>query len=89
LAEQTLEAKVHSEAERLLRAALADTSLPKASRTEFRRLLITLLDGQKDQQKLMELEIRSALGEAAPAAAADLRLRLCSSVRSVLLSRAI
>jgi hypothetical protein len=73
LAQQTMQSKVQADAEKLLRAALNDPSLPPAGKREMQRQLIAVLDGQKDQQKALETEIATALKEDD---SADLRLRL-------------
>ncbi len=73
LAQQTLQSKVQADAEKLLRAALADVSLPAAGKRDMRRQLIAVLDDQQDRQKALETEIQLALKEDD---VADLRLRL-------------
>lgn len=76
LAEQTMQSNVLAEAERLLRAALADPAVPAESQNELRQRLISVLDGQDNQHKALETEILTVLKTPPAAGGGDLRLRL-------------
>jgi len=76
LAEQTMQSPLQVEAEKLLRAALADATVPAESKNELHLRLISVLGGQDNQHKALETEILAVLKNPPAAGAGDLRLRL-------------
>ncbi len=80
LAMQVTESRLKEEAERWLREALAQPSLPEGVKLMLRRLLITLLEGQPARSRELEQELQVAIVQSQAVqtelGADDLRLRL-------------
>lgn len=76
LAGQTMQPQMKDEAEKLLRAALADPEMPISAKQELRQQLISVLDGWEDKRMALEVEIKVALSGKPDDEVDDLRLRL-------------
>lgn len=76
LAQTAAQSDIQIQAEKHLRSLLSDASLPTATRGELQKLWLDVLQAIPDRAKSLEVELQSAIRQAEPTVAMEMRLRL-------------